>query len=157
MRTNIVSFFVLATLVLLASCSGNTSDSVSQTETWVSTQSLSVSERVPERYTQYEGFASCSQEVISSCADDDTCSAVWLDQCMMEAAAFTGERTAVSCDEFLSEQNQNNCRYSEVFSQAVQARDVGVCASLTGESLERCTTEITIILASQSRDLSLLY
>ena len=156
MRTSFVCLAAIAMLVLLSSCFENTSDSVSQVEvSETQSQSLSQTDRVPERYTQYEGFASCSQDVTTRCTGDDVCTAEWLDQCMMEAAAYTGDGSAVSCDEFLSEQQQNSCRYSEVFSQALQARDASECSALSGESMRRCSDQVTMILASQLWDISL--
>lgn len=110
---------------------------------------------VDERFTQYEGFDTCIKQAIESCAENDNnCIALWKDQCMMEAAAFTGDGSAVSCDQFLSVESKNNCLNSEVFSQAMQTRDVSLCKKLDGENLERCNREVTTLVAVISSDIT---
>lgn len=139
-RTNITLFLALGALLALGSCSGGTSDPMSQDETIESDlQSQSFLESIPERYTQYEGFTTCSQDAINQCEDDENCAARGVDQCMMEAAGFTGDRSAVACDEFISVESRESCQFSAVFSQAIAAKEPAVCNTLSGDNLARCT------------------
>jgi hypothetical protein len=140
MRTNITMFLALGALLVLGSCSGGTSDPVSQDETIENNlESQSFLDTIPERYTQYEGFTACSQDAINQCEDDENCAARGVDQCMMEAAGFTGDRSAVACDEFISVESKESCQFSAVFAQAIGARNPSVCDTLSGDNLARCT------------------
>ena len=154
----ILTLWVLLTLISLASCSGGSNRISKNTDTPTETSMMttdSILSHVDARFTAHEWFVACADQTKNMCAEDTECIAQWLDLCMMEAAAFTGDGSAVSCDQFFSEERKNDCRFSEVLWQAIQSRDVGLCQNLSGEFLIRCTTQVTTILASQSWDINM--
>lgn len=57
---------------------------------------------------------------------------------MMEAAGYTGDRSAVACDEYLSTESRESCQFSDALSRAIQSRDPTLCESLSEDALERC-------------------
>jgi len=134
----------LVSALILSSCGTQNTPTVSSSDTQSSLvnsrSELSFMSQIPTRFTQNDEFVSCMKQNT--------------DMCMQEVSYMMDESGQISCDEFISEQSRDACKYTQVTSEAQNAWDVNICNTLTDQSRERCTLEVNMRLAMDTGDLS---
>ncbi|MCH8519029.1 hypothetical protein LAT59_04690 [Candidatus Gracilibacteria bacterium] len=133
----------IASVLFLVSCGTQDQGTNTQQNTTQVSQNLGAMDfvsQIPERFTTNADFLSCARQN--------------LDMCMQEISFMDGGDTSVNCDDFLSEQSRESCRYTLVTSQAQNENNISLCAELDGVSRDRCELEISLAIAIDSGDLS---